>query len=174
MDNTSLFFSIFNLNGRYPILDNLMVFATSDLIYILFLVVVILAIKGGIRERKSFLLILFAMPLAILLIKLIHLFLFEPRPFVAFHLSPIVSESTDSASFPSRHATMAAVAAFAYTYYKSKWTILFLFIMLLIGISRVYVGVHYPLDIVGGFAVGATSLFLAKILLKQIKLRFFG
>lgn len=173
MDNTSFFFTIFNLNEHFPLLDRLMVFATSDLIYILFLIVFILAIKGGIKEKKSFLLILFAMPLAILLIKLIHLFFFEPRPFVTFHLTPIANESADSASFPSRHATMAAVIAFAYTYFKSKWSLLFLSMMLLIGISRIYVGVHYPLDVLGGFVAGVISLVLAKYLINFLKLRFF-
>ncbi len=166
MDNTTLFFAIFNLNGHFPILDYLMVFVTTDLIYILFLAVLILGIKGGVKEKRSFLLILVGLPIAFLLIKLIHLILFEPRPFVTFNLLPIVSESADSASFPSRHVTMAAVVAFAYTYFKSKWALFFLFIMLLIGVSRVYVGVHYPLDIVGGFTVGAISLTLAKSVFK--------
>lgn len=173
MDNVDLFFSIFNLNGRYPILDHLMVFATSDLIYLTLMGVLILGIKGGIKEKKSFLLILATLPIAFLIIKLVHLILFEQRPFVTFHLSPIVSESPDSASFPSRHSTMASVIAFAYAYFKSKWSLFFLFLMLLIGLSRIYVGVHYPLDVVGGFAVGAISLYLAKYIIKFLKLRFF-
>ncbi|MDP3948283.1 MAG: phosphatase PAP2 family protein [bacterium] len=170
MDNVSLFFSIFNLNGRSWILDQSMIFATTYLIYLAFLLVFILGLKGEIREKKALLFIILGIPISILLIKIIHLFLFVPRPFVTFHLSPIVMEAADSASFPSRHATIVAVLAFTYIYFKSKWSLLFLPIMLWIGFSRVYVGVHYPLDVIGGFAVGAVSVFIAlqiKILLKK-------
>lgn len=174
MDNVSLFFSIFDLNNRSRILDLSMVFATTSLIYLTFLFVFVLGIKGGIREKKAFLLIILAVPISILLIKVIHLFFYESRPFVTFHFSPIVNEATNSASFPSRHATLTGVLAFAYTYFKSKWSPLLLLIMFWIGLSRVWVGVHYPLDILGGFIVAIVSLALAlaiKRLFEKVFLR---
>lgn len=171
MVNTELFFQIFNLNGQNAILDKLMLFGATDLIYIIFAVVLILGIRGGIREKKSFLLIILALPVAVLLIKIIHLFFYENRPFVTFNFPPYATESQD-ASFPSRHATISAVIAFAYTYCKSKWSLLFLLSTFWISFARIYVGVHYPLDIAGGFAVGAVSLFLAlqfkKLIFSQI------
>jgi membrane-associated phospholipid phosphatase len=43
------------------------------------------------------------------------------------------------------------------------WGLVFLFLALLIGYSRVYVGVHYPTDVAAGFLVGvvAAALILA-------------
>ncbi len=169
MDNVSLFFYIFNISGHFWALDQLMIFATAPFIYIIFLLVLVLGVKGGIRERKALLLIIAGLPIAILLIKAIHIFFFEPRPFVTFNFSPIVSESPDSASFPSRHATIATVFAFAYIYFRSKWWPIALFIMLWIGLSRIYVGVHYPLDVVGGFAVGGISILISAQIMKLIK-----
>lgn len=166
MDNVNLFFQIFNLSGQNIILDKLMIFGTTDLIYITFMLVLLLGLKGGIREKKSFLLMVLGLPIAVLLIKFIHLFYFEQRPFVNFNFLPIVPESTD-ASFPSRHAAISAVIAFAYTYFKSKWSWLFLPVMIWIGLSRIYVGVHYPLDILGGFITAIISLMLA-LLLKRL------
>lgn len=171
MTNTDLFFQIFNLNGKSWILDQLMIFATTYLIYLAILLVFILGLKGGIKERKSFLIIILSIPIAVLLIKTIHLFFFEPRPFVAFHFSPIVFE-TSNASFPSRHATISAVIAFAYTYFRSKWAPFFLSMMVWIGISRIFVGVHYPLDVLGGFASGAISILLGLQVKKILKLGF--
>ncbi|MCL4365767.1 phosphatase PAP2 family protein [Patescibacteria group bacterium] len=171
MSNTTLFFQIFNLNGKIWVLDQLMIFASTTLIYLVFLVVFLLALKGGIREKKAFLLIILGIPVAILLIKIIHLFINEPRPFVAFHLLPIVGEKID-ASFPSRHATIISVIAFAYTYFKSKWALLFLLVMVWIGISRIFIGVHYPLDVLGGFASGAISILLGLQVKKILKLGF--
>lgn len=167
MVNTELFFRIFNLNGQFPILDQLMIFGATHLIYIMIFTILLLGLKGKITDKKAFLLILVGIPIAVLLIKIVHLFFFESRPFVTFSFLPLVTENAD-ASFPSRHATISAVIAFAYTYCKSKWALLFLLTMLWISFARIYVGVHYPLDIAGGFAVGAVSLFLTLQLKKLI------
>lgn len=57
-------------------------------------------------------------------------------------------------SFPSNHAanTMALTVIIGYFYKKYKSFLILL--TLIIGISRVYVGVHYPFDVVAGFVIG--------------------
>lgn len=156
MDNVSLFF----------------IFGATGAIYLIFLPTLVLGLKGGINEKRAFLLALLALPIAVLLIKIIHLFIFEPRPFVTFNFTPLVKETAD-ASFPSRHATISALIAFSFTYFKSRWSIIFIPLMLWVGISRVYVGVHYPLDILGGFFVAVISIILALQIKKFFKKYFF-
>lgn len=158
MDNVNLFFQIYNLSGQNPILDQLMIFVTEYLIYILFIIAFLVSWKGKVWDRKAFLIIILSFPIAIILIKIIHIFIFEPRPWITYNLTPLASYHSD-ASFPSRHATISAVVAFSYLYFGSKWAALFLLIMLLIGISRIYVGVHYPLDVIGGFIVAGVAIF---------------
>ncbi|MBI2338254.1 phosphatase PAP2 family protein [Candidatus Daviesbacteria bacterium] len=171
MDNVDLFFQIFNLHGKSWILDQLMIFASTSLIYLMLLGVLFLALKGETRDRKAFLLIIVGLPVAIIIIKIIHLFLFEPRPFVTFNFTPIVPEDAN-ASFPSRHATISAVIAFSYTYFKSKWTPFLLFIMLWIGLSRIFVGVHYPLDVLGGFTTAVLAIFISLKIKKFLEASF--
>lgn len=74
----------------------------------------------------------------------------------------------DTFSFPSGHATaaMALYGFLAYvlssTYPKYRvliWSVS-IFLILLIGISRVYLGVHFPSDIVGGYLVGLLWIFI--------------
>jgi len=70
-------------------------------------------------------------------------------------------------SFPSGHATIAA-ALYGYLAYilikslknKYKWSVIILAIalILLIGFSRIYLGVHYVSDVLGGYFVGLTAL----------------
>lgn len=172
MDNTTLFFQIFGLNKQSSILDQLMVFGATHLIYLTILFVLLLSLKGKTADKKAFLTLLLAIPISILLIKVIHLFFVENRPFVAFHFLPIVGENAD-ASFPSRHTTISAVIAFSYTYFKSKWALPFIFIATWIGLSRVYVGVHYPLDIIGGFVTAATAILIALRIKRLLNARFF-
>ena len=42
-----------------------------------------------------------------------------------------------------------------------------------VGVARVYVGVHFPVDILGGAGVGFLSAFFTKIILKSFQKRFF-
>ena len=171
MDNISLFFLIFGLNNHSVVLDGLMIFGARYLILIAFLIFFILAFKGNTQEKKAFLLAILALPIAVLIIMGIHLFFFEPRPFVTFHLTPLYPFNPD-ASFPSRHASFIAVIAFSYIYFKSRWAVLLLIFMLWVGISRIYVGVHYPVDILGGIIVGIISLLITKQIIKFLKLKF--
>ncbi len=172
MDNATIFLLIFGLSSKLPVADMLMVFGARFLIYLTFILMFILIFKGAVREKKALILAILAIPIVILLIKGIHLFIFEPRPFVNYHFSPLLNTEAD-ASFPSRHASIMSAIAFSYTYFKSKWAPFFLLLMIWVGISRIYVGVHYPLDIIGGIFVGIISLILAKQIVSQIKLRFF-
>ena len=173
MDNTIFFFPIYNLSHQSQVLDSVMIFITNYVIFLTILLTFILAIKGKVSEKKALLLIILGIPISILLIKGIHIFISEPRPFVTLHFLPLTDNNPDL-SFPSRHATIMAVIAFAYSYFKSKWALLFLVLMILVGFSRIYVGVHYPLDILGGFITGIISLVIAKQILKLIYLRFFS
>lgn len=150
-----------------------MIFSTNYVIYLSFFAIFLIAFKGKIKDRKALILILISFPLAILLIKFIHFFINEPRPFVTFNFEPL-ADNNPNASFPSRHATIMAIIAFAYTYFKSKWGIFFLIMMILVGVSRIYVGVHYPLDVLGGFITGLISLILAFQIIKFLKRRFFS
>ena len=66
-------------------------------------------------------------------------------------------------SFPSGHAATSFAAATVLTLYLPRWAPLWILLAVAIGFSRVYVGVHYPLDVVGGAVLGvlvATSLRL--------------
>lgn len=70
-------------------------------------------------------------------------------------------------SFPSSHATNNYFAAGVLSYYFPKGRILFFTFAFLIAISRVFVGVHYPIDIIAGALLG---LAIAYIIVKIHKL----
>lgn len=74
----------------------------------------------------------------------------------------ILKSPTDF-SFFSGHASSSfsiTVLIFLFLRKKSKWTFLFFMWPLLFGSSRIYVGVHYPLDIIVGAVVGVLSALL--------------
>lgn len=70
-----------------------------------------------------------------------------------------------SFSFPSNHAANIFGAAFFLSWIYRPWSPLLIALAALVGYSRVYVGEHYPLDVLGGAvlgALGAGSLLLIR------------
>lgn len=160
MSNTQLFFSIFDLSHKSILLDNSMIFGAQYVIFLAFLLVILLGLKGKGREKKAIFLITLGIIYAEILIWLIHLVYQEPRPFVAFPINTLVKHGADAA-FPSGHTTIMAVIASAYYFYKSKFAPIFFILMLWVGFSRIFIGVHYPFDILGGMFVGLVAVRLA-------------
>lgn len=79
-----------------------------------------------------------------------------PRPFVVSDVEPLISvpQREFYASFPSGHAAFTAALATA-VFFTDKLAGLVFFVMaVLVGWGRVLVGVHYPVDVLGGFGIG--------------------
>lgn len=77
---------------------------------------------------------------------------------------------SDTFSFPSCHAmNHAALAIFIAPYFRRRYQILLVLWVLLIGYSQVYIGVHYPSDILGGICLGFLLAKVGRIVLNKLK-----
>ena len=79
---------------------------------------------------------------------------FRTRPFVAH---PVIHPlyAVHSSSFPAGHAATAFAGATLLSYAAPRLRVLFVALAAIIAYSRVYVGVHYPGDVLGGAMLGA-------------------
>ncbi|MGV9300637.1 MULTISPECIES: phosphatase PAP2 family protein [Amycolatopsis] len=66
-------------------------------------------------------------------------------------------------AFPSNHTVIVAAFAVAVLLVNRKWGVWALVFAVLMGISRVYVGAHYPHDVLAGFVVGAGVALLGLV-----------
>ena len=64
---------------------------------------------------------------------------------------------SDAFSFPSSHASNMGVSMFLLSMAFPAWRPLFILIALLVGLSRVYLGLHYPSDVLSGYILGILS-----------------
>lgn len=147
-----------------PVLDSLVYWLTnlgSEQAYIVMLVISYLAISPRAGQRLGI-----ALLMSFYLNQVAKAFFDTPRPFVSFP-EIVRSEAAEAtalgAAFPSGHAqagtTFWLLAAW---YVRRRWFWwLALVLVILLGLSRLYLGVHYPVDIVGGVFLGLVVLLLA-------------
>jgi undecaprenyl-diphosphatase len=154
--NNDLFLLINGWAGHSSLIDGIMVFFAKDLIYVVAAVAVVCA--GLLIYHKQWRTLAFfagSMVLSFILLKLAGTLNVDHRPFMDHHVTQLI-EHAPGKSFPSDHTTAStAIAAgiLFLTAYKKTGAALIV-CAVLIGFSRIFVGVHYPADILGGLITG--------------------
>ncbi len=93
----------------------------------------------------------------------------DPRPFVVGHFTPLIPHKL-SHGFPSDHVLWSAATA-AIIFPSNKYLSLILWLLtVLVGASRVYVGVHHPIDIVGSIAMAVVVTSIVYLIITRMKL----
>lgn len=151
-----LFQLINGLAGKSAYLDKLGVFCGEYLGYVLMAIVLVIFWKKWREVISTFLAGILA---RFGIVELIRLFWEKPRPFIENSVNLLVNHE-DTGSFPSGHAAFYfALAAVVYSYNK-KIGIWFFVAAFLISLSRIFIGVHWPSDVLAGAIVGIFSGWL--------------
>jgi undecaprenyl-diphosphatase len=90
------------------------------------------------------------------------------RPFVQNPTIAVLGGKPDDNSFPSGHATCDFGAALVLSASVPEARLLWWLLAAAVGYSRVYLGVHYPLDVIGGAAVGLCCGAAALAIVKRV------
>jgi len=175
-------FQLLNIHLVHPAADDLMVFLTNGKLsgHIFILAIIFMVFRKG----KEGVLVIFLALLAVGMADFSASGILKPlvqriRPCFALEHYRLLVTQTGSYSFASSHAAnSAAVAAVAWIFFHSGALIekLFTAIMIVyafaIAWSRVYVGVHYPGDVLAGMLIGVCSASLVYLLFSWIMKNF--
>lgn len=154
--DVALFRWINGFAGHHPVIDKLM---TGVANYAPLVVVVVLLACWGRWTRawqRAAALATIAALLALGVGQLLNTALPRPRPFLVMDATVLVPHAPDP-SFPSDHAILmfaVTVVLASVSRRLAGWLAVFSILVL---IARVYVGVHYPADVLGGAVLGAAA-----------------
>ncbi len=163
----NLFLAINHLAGKLAWADRLGIFLAADAFALFAVLLVALwflpAVADLRRSRQRYVVnAMIAAGAALVTAHSISVLFYRARPFVAHSVNLLISHGADS-SFPSDHTAFAfvVVAALWPVLGRTRWV--WLALAVAIGLARVFVGVHYPTDVLGGAALGVLwgSLALA-------------
>lgn len=163
-----LYLLVNGLVGRWAFLDSVVSFLVNDYFVVVvfsFLLLVFWFAGDGPRSRAHFQtgFIWTALGLALtnIAVKLFNLFvLYRDRPFIKYPDVHLLFYRPHDSSFPSN--SVAVCFAFAVGIYLAhrRIGVCALVLASLFAVGRVYAGIHYPLDVVGGAAIGAGCVIL--------------
>lgn len=97
-------------------------------------------------------------------------FFIRQRPYIRHEEISNLMLPPDKFSFPSGHTAAAFAVAFSFYYFYPVLFTPFIILASLIGISRIYLGLHYPTDVLAGLVLGFVSARVAVILVFLLNL----
>lgn len=168
----NIFLWINGLAGHFAPLDWLMKGIANDYFILVGLCLVLLALwvwGGGVEQRdknqKAVFCASISLGIAQGFVGICNALLFRERPFTELPTNLLFYQPTDS-SFPSNSVAIVFAVAFAIFLANRKAGSFLLILACLHAFSRVYVGIHYPSDVLAGAAMG---VFIAFVVTKIIR-----
>lgn len=147
-----LFLKMFRFAERRKWLQNFFVFATKASVS--FFMVVYLA--GGaillFKNRGVFLEYLIVPLLVLVLSKALRLLIKRKRPSTQLKIDIPVKHS-ESYCFPSNHSASSMIIALSWVLISPVISAILMCMSLLTGVSRIFSGLHFPLDVLGGWSL---------------------
>jgi undecaprenyl-diphosphatase len=157
-------FSVINqLAGRFRLLDMIMIIISRKTRYVYVALLIILWFRNK-NYKKLLLLTGVSVGVTYIITFIIKFFNYQPRPYVnhEVHLLPPIPAKKDS-SYLSKHTALAFSAAISVILYQRIFGKIMCYLGIFIGISRIWMGHHYPFEIIRSAALGSMASFMVHL-----------
>jgi undecaprenyl-diphosphatase len=168
-------FHLINMQGHNSFFDWFMPFMTDlkNFIYVL----ILLGLWILWRERKAGFVFLIFLGLTLAITdqfssSLLKGWIGRIRPCHVLEGVRMLTDCNTSYSFPSSHAVNVFAAAFFLSQPIKKLSPVFYGIAAVVGYSRIYIGIHYPFDVIGGAGIGLLIAWPMRWLKDQVLARW--
>ena len=168
--NMVFFRLINNLANKNMELDWIMIFFTKYVPYIFMAVIAMVFIIGIIRKNSDYRKVA-VNTFVITVINLMLAFIvggiyYVDRPFVHNKVNLLLPHVKD-ASFPSDHAIGTMSIALGIEKYNKLFSIILIILSIIVGFSRMYVGHHYPMDVIGAYVIVFVTSYIYNLKLRS-------
>ncbi|RXJ04601.1 undecaprenyl-diphosphatase [Anaerobacillus alkaliphilus] len=150
-----LFKAINRLAGRNSMLDKYMIAVSKKYYFLLIIVLIYISLTGYI-DRKVVKKALVSYCLSISIAYVLNQFFYKPRPFLEHQVNLLIPAKKTS-SFPSKHTLFLFVVSSTLFFHDRIVGSYLWGLSVLTGISRVWLGHHYPFDILGSAIIGSMT-----------------
>jgi len=166
----TIFNFIFAFARKNKLLDWLGIFLAKYLPYILIILAICLFFKEKNWKHQLYYFSFVVLSIILsrgIITEFIKFFWHRERPFLAMNFQPLAMPWS-SWSFPSGHAAAFFALAFSIFFINKYWGIWFLIAVCLMGLARIFIGIHWPTDILGGILIALISVLIIKKLLPGV------
>lgn len=168
--NIEVFRSINDLGSQFSSLNPVVIFFAEYMLYFLCLTIILFWFSRKTENRRMVIQSVIAFALAEILGKAVGQFYSHHQPFAELpHVNKLVEHAVDN-SFPSDHSILFFSICFSFWFVRKKDRWLWLALPLCVGISRIWVGVHYPFDVAAGALLGIISALLVRWLMPRLSI----
>lgn len=136
--------------------DYIFIFGAKYLFVLASLIALVWFGKLPIEQKKEvFIFGVIALPIIYIISKIGAWLYFDPRPFVTGHFTPLIPHEPDN-GFPSDHILLTSAIASVIFPFSKKISASVWIISALVAVSRVYVGIHHSIDVIGSAIISIT------------------
>lgn len=168
--NVHLFRMINDLGKQHAYVNPAAIFIAEYMVFILALAVIVIWFTTNERGRMMVVCGMVTFVIAEMMGKLAGRLHSNNQPFAELtHVNKLIEKAVDN-SFPSDHTILFFSFCVSFWLFNRGWQVLWIMLASLVAISRIWVGVHFPADVLAGAIISTISALVVYLVVPKISL----